>query len=371
VLFQSVGILVHYNWALPYYFIRTTDVEIVDNITSFFTILMGGFYYLFKSQGRIKLSLIKSGISGIDSNNLVKLLAKMYAKRVVKERNYDVVHINSYDVIGKEFLKLPLPRVFVLHGSLDFANGSVCSSLNEIYSTVEAFVVVSMHAATRLNELCGFRPTTIIHHGIDVEIFNPTSYPKDLARRILGLPKDKKIILWNARMEREKKLETLIKALPYVVREYKDILILIKTRTIDPSYETMIQKLVNKLNVEKYVVFDERWSPLIKMPLYYRAADIYVNTSVTEAFGSLTMLEAMACGTPTVANNASSNPEALGDGGLLYNGEPYDLAEKLMKILSDSKLAKALSYKAYKRIVNGLTLVHTARKYCELYKFIS
>jgi len=232
VLFQSIGVLVHYNWALPYYLVRTTDIEIVDNITSFFTILAGGFYYLLKSQGKIKLSLIESGISSIDSNNLVKLLAKIYAKRVVKESNYNVIHINSYDVIGKEFLKLPFPRVFVLHGSPDFANESVCSSLNEIYSTVEAFVVVSMHAATKLNELCGFKPTTIVHHGVDVEIFNPISYPKNLARRILRLPEDKKIILWNARMSREKKLETLIKALPYVAREYKDALILIKTRTI-------------------------------------------------------------------------------------------------------------------------------------------
>ena len=226
VLFQNIGILVHYNWALPYYLVRSPGIETVDNMTSFFALLMGGFYYLFKSQGKIKLSLIKSGISGINSNNLVELFARMYAKQIVKKRNYDVVHINSYDAIGKECLKADNPKVFVLHGSLDFANKSVCSSLVEIHSIVDAFVVVSRHSATKLNELCGFKPNTIIHHGVDVEIFNPMSYPKNLARRMLGLPKGKKIILWNARMSPEKKLETLIKALVYMIREHRDILIL-------------------------------------------------------------------------------------------------------------------------------------------------
>jgi glycosyltransferase involved in cell wall biosynthesis len=80
------------------------------------------------------------------------------------------------------------------------------------------------------------------------------------------------------------------------------------------------------------------------------------------------MLEAMACGVPTIANNASSNPEALGDGGLLYDRDnSADLAEKILKVLTNEKYAKMLGYKASKRILTELTLHNVAQKYLSLY----
>jgi glycosyltransferase involved in cell wall biosynthesis len=215
--------------------------------------------------------------------------------------------------------------------------------------------------------LCGFKPDAVLHHGVDIGIFNPTSYSRNVAKKMLGIPADKKVILWNARMSPEKRLETLINALPHVVKELKNVLLLVKTRTIDKSYENKILKLIDKLKINKHVVFDTGWASFIRMPVYYRAADVYVNTSITEAFGSLSMLEAMACGTPTVANNANSNPEALGNGGLLYDNDPHDLAEKLLRVLTDNKLANLLSYKAYKRVSRELTLYQVAKKYVELY----
>ncbi|MFP3191140.1 MAG: hypothetical protein RXR31_07410, partial [Thermoproteota archaeon] len=72
--------------------------------------------------------------------------------------------------------------------------------------------------------------------------------------------------------------------------------------------------------------------------------------------------------TPTIANNASSNPEALGDGGLLYNrDDSVDLAEKILKIVMDEKYARLLSHKAFKRIVDELTLYEISQKYLTLY----
>jgi glycosyltransferase involved in cell wall biosynthesis len=47
--------------------------------------------------------------------------------------------------------------------------------------------------------------------------------------------------------------------------------------------------------------------------------------------------------------------------------DSYDLAEKILRVLTDDKMAKKLSYKAYKRIKKELTLTNTARKYIELY----
>ena len=318
----------------------------------------------------MQLKVCKSGIDFVDSKSFTKFLEETAVKSIAPERpeRYDVIHLNSYDLTINMFLKAKVPKIFVLHGSPDCADETACRAIEDLSSKVDALVVVSAHAARKLNEMCGIKPDFVINHGVDVEIFNPVAYPKSLAKKRLGIPAQKKAILWNARLSPEKRLETLIYALPRVAREVGNVIVLVKTRAINKSYEAKILRLIKKLRVDKYVIFDRDWTPLIHMPVYYRAADVYVNTSTTEAFGSLTMLEAMACGTPTIANNASSNPEALGNGGLLYdNCDPSDLAEKLLRVLNDDKLAKLLSRKAFERVSRELTLYQTAKKYIELY----
>jgi len=59
----------------------------------------------------------------------------------------------------------------------------------------------------------------------------------------------------------------------------------------------------------------------MSMAYYYRAADLYVHTSLSEAFSSLTMLEAMTSGTPVIAYRRSSAPELLDDADLLVESK--------------------------------------------------
>ncbi|WP_269082840.1 glycosyltransferase family 4 protein [Pyrodictium occultum] len=169
-------------------------------------------------------------------------------------------------------------------------------------------------------------------------------------------------------MSPEKNLQMAIKALPHVVSEDKDVLLVVKGRTVDRKYLGFILKLIKKLNVSKYVRFDFKWSPNVTMVYYYyRAADVYVHTSLSEAFGSLTLLEAMASGTPVVANNASSIPEAVGNAGLLVNSEE-ELAEKILEILHDDSLRRKLSREGFRRVIENFSLKITAKKYLQLYR---
>ena len=369
ILFEPIGVLVHYNFALPHYLTRLAEVTEVHLLTGLFPIIMGGHYYISRSSRRkLKIILYRSGVDFFDKFGFSNMFENDTLKYVIQKCHQDdIIHLNTTERLNV-FAKLKIPKLFVLHGSPDYIDERGCKALEDVYSKVEAFVAVSFYAARMLREKCGFEPTHVIHHCVDMGLFNPLTYTRDHARRLLGLPLNKKIILWNARLSPEKKIETLLYALPCVVRELKDILLVVKTRAIVKDYEIKIKKIINRLNLSMYVVLDKGWTPLNNMPVYYRASDIYVNTSTTEAFGSLTMLEAMACGIPTIANNASSNSEALGDGGLLYNrDDSMDLVEKILKILTDEKYARMLSYKAFRRIVNELTLHNAAQKYLTLY----
>ncbi|MEM4677426.1 MAG: glycosyltransferase family 4 protein [Candidatus Korarchaeota archaeon] len=113
-----------------------------------------------------------------------------------------------------------------------------------------------------------------------------------------------------------------------------------------------------------------KWTANMCMIYYYRAADIYVHTFLSEAFGSLTMLEAMASGVPIIAYRRSSIPEALGDAGLLVESE-QELAEKILEVLYNNKVKAELSRKSYERVFRNFRIELTAEKYLRLYSGLS
>ena len=105
-------------------------------------------------------------------------------------------------------------------------------------------------------------------------------------------------------------------------------------------YDEIFQR-VNELGLQGRVHFagyvaDE------DLPLWYNAASVLVLPSVYEGFG-LPIVEALACGTPVIAANASALPEAAGDAGLLFKPQDVDtLAVHLTTLLSDSDLTATM-----------------------------
>ena len=70
----------------------------------------------------------------------------------------------------------------------------------------------------------------------------------------------------------------------------------------------------------------------------YNAADILLAPSLYEGFG-LTVIEAMACGTPVITANVSALPEVAGDAAVLV--EPFDvtaIAEAVVRLGKDSTM---------------------------------
>jgi glycosyltransferase involved in cell wall biosynthesis len=97
------------------------------------------------------------------------------------------------------------------------------------------------------------------------------------------------------------------------------------------------QKLIRSHNLEPMITFISTpdKSTLVRL---YNAADALLAPSLYEGFG-LTILEAMACGTPVISANVSSLPEVAGDAAILV--DPLNIqaiADAVCALQSDEKL---------------------------------
>jgi glycosyltransferase involved in cell wall biosynthesis len=81
------------------------------------------------------------------------------------------------------------------------------------------------------------------------------------------------------------------------------------------------------------------YAPAEDLPRLYRQARMLLLPSLYEGFG-LTLLEAMACGTPVITSNVSSMPEVVGDAALLVEpADPEALAAAMLSVFTDDALA--------------------------------
>lgn len=108
-------------------------------------------------------------------------------------------------------------------------------------------------------------------------------------------------------------------------------------------YEEIFAR-VTALGLQERVHFTG-YVPDEALPLWYNAATLLALPSRYEGFG-LPLVEAMACGTPVIAANNSSLPEAVGDAGLLFApDDARELAERITAVLQDGALAATMREK--------------------------
>lgn len=99
--------------------------------------------------------------------------------------------------------------------------------------------------------------------------------------------------------------------------------------------------LVQSLGLQDRVKF-LGFVPDADLPAVYQAASLFAFPSFYEGFG-LPPLEAMLCGTPVVASQASSIPEVVGEAALQVDpADTAGLAERMIRVLTDPALATAL-----------------------------
>jgi glycosyltransferase involved in cell wall biosynthesis len=171
--------------------------------------------------------------------------------------------------------------------------------------------------------------------------FQPAADPTDIAtiRARLGL--DGKRIIFNvAGLDVRKNVATLLRAFAQAAEQLgPDAMLVIGGKAHGNSgLYPDLAPLARDLGIADRVLLPGSLTQKEKIALYHAAA-CYAAPSRYEGFG-LTPLEAMACGTPVVAADASCTREVVGDAALLVGPDDVGgFADALISVLTDDAVA--------------------------------
>jgi glycosyltransferase involved in cell wall biosynthesis len=179
------------------------------------------------------------------------------------------------------------------------------------------------------------------------EIFRPVRDAEKLnmARRKYGLPRE--YILYLGGFDQRKNLRTLLAAFASMddsLRARAPLVIAGHLPQENTAFFPDPRPIVERVGLQDEVNFIG-WVPEKDKPALYSGATLFVFPSSYEGFG-LPPLEAMACGTPVVASDCSSQPEIGGEGALLVDPEDVDgLAGAMTTLMEDEKRRRELAAK--------------------------
>ncbi len=176
----------------------------------------------------------------------------------------------------------------------------------------------------------------IIYPGIDTEAIKFNAEDRKTIREQYHVQPHEVLITYIAFFRRPKSQKVLIGGLHYLtMRNVKLMLV----GDGDEDYIDEIKKLLVDYNLETRVILAGRQYDTVA---FLSAADIFVFPSLTEAF-SRSIIEAMACGLPIVANDIPTVREALDNGkrGYIYGYDtPVDMVAKLRRCIDEYPDAK-------------------------------
>lgn len=197
------------------------------------------------------------------------------------------------------------------------------------------------------------------------QIFNPidlhlwTPLDRDEARVSLGLPADARVVLWHGRVELQVKgLDVLLEAWEQVCGERpgQDLRLILIGMGADA------EKLRDRLAAmhSQNILWIDRYVDRLTIRRYLSAGDVYAFPSRLEGF-PVAPIEAMACGLPIVAAQASGIPDIVKDGeasgGIVVPcGDSVAFASAIGRVLDDKVLRQEWGKRARHRVEEYFSL---------------
>ncbi|PIE44473.1 MAG: glycosyl transferase [Gammaproteobacteria bacterium] len=286
--------------------------------------------------------------------------------RLTRKVRYDAIHAHwiipqGIAVIGLKLLFRQLPPVVITsHGSDLFAfDGRWGRWLKRyVLSKADAIIVVSsamkMHCVTSLN--LAQEKIDVIPMGVDLD---STFVPRP------GIKRGDKDIVFVGRIVEKKGVQYLIRAMLEVIKVEPGVKL---TIIGDGLMKQRLEQEVVDLQLDRWVRFLGAMSNK-RLPEHLSASKIAVVPSFGHEGLGLVAVEAMGCGCVVVASDLPALRDVVIDGvtGLLVRQrDHHDLAEKLIRLLSDDMLCRELSIAGRKSVSEKFDWKDVGQRYTAL-----
>jgi len=249
--------------------------------------------------------------------------------------DYDIIHAHAFlpgipaklaSIIKRK------PVVFTVHGIVKNSWDEISSYkiISYFYRWIENLILFNLHYDFQISVSEDFlryknvnKKIEIIPNGVDVKIFNSVKTIKD---------KDFKII-FVGRLHPQKGLIYLLKAMVLVIREIKNVYLILVG---DGKLKKYLKNESKKLKLADKIIFkgELKGKKLIKE---YKTSHLFVLPSIYEG-QPLTLLEAWAAKIPVVVTDVGANKNFVENGknGYLVSPKnPKALAEKIIFVLKN------------------------------------
>lgn len=236
-------------------------------------------------------------------------------------RRLDLLHCPDFIAPRRR----PCPAVVTIH-DLAFIHypAILDDDARRFYGQVRAAVydadaVITVSEATRrdITGLLGLPPEriSVVYEAADPR-FEPLGLAPGAARAVNGQPLEAgAFMLFVSTIEPRKNLETLLRALRVSLDRRPDAGFRLVAAGSRGWLDEPIYALARELRLGDAVVFLGAVAPEDLIWLY-GACRLYLNPSLYEGFG-LPVLEALACGAPSIVADTSSLPEVVGDAAVV------------------------------------------------------
>jgi teichuronic acid biosynthesis glycosyltransferase TuaC len=176
----------------------------------------------------------------------------------------------------------------------------------------------------------------VMPNGVDIDKFRPVD--RLVARRELGLQRDRKILISVGGLVERKGYHRIIAALPEIRKTIPYVMyIIVGGPSVEGNNEPELRRLVTELELQDAVLFAGP-QPHAKLHKWLSAADVFCLATSNEGWANV-FLEAMACGLPVVTSKVGGNEEVVASDeyGVLFDlDDRRQMVAAILKALEKS-----------------------------------
>jgi len=316
----------------------------------------------------------------ISRNNIMSYID---AANYLMKNNIDIVSIqHEYGIYGGTsgsnilmFMRcLKIPIITTLHTILRTPNPLQRQILEEIAAHSNHLVVLSNYGKTLLEKIYNVNPNKIdvIPHGVP-EIGQVDG---SFLKRKYGI-EGKKLLLTFGLLSSNKNIETVINALPTIIKGFSNIIYVIIGETHPKIliregelYRNKLIELVHKLNMEEYIMFHNHYISKEELKEWLSIADIFIFVPENiEQIVSGTLAYAIGAGKAIISTPFWYAKEMLKDGGgvLVRSGDQKEISESILHLLKNDEDRIKLGIKAH-TLSKEMQWDKVAEKYYNIFK---